>query len=490
MKTSLTLLSCPLALLIACGCSMLKPQTDIHRLEDLPLSYTTTATNNVLLSAWWKSLANTELNDLMESAFSGSPSFAQAAARFRQANASASKLSAASFPSVSGSASVSSAKQQATSDDGSTTKLSIDNYGLGLAASYELDLWGRVHSVRRSAGLNAEASFLDLETAAMSLSARIAELWIQSIEARAGVDLITKQIETNSKALDLLKERATKSNTTLLDVYQQEQLLRVSESRLPAAMQRMEILKNELDVLVGRHAGTGPAIKTDELPALPPFPGNGVPADILNNRPDVKAQQLRLQAAGWDTAAARADRLPAIRLSAKYEYSSDRTSTLFDNWISSLAAGLTAPLIDGGQKRAESRRSKAALDAAMASYRETVLNAFKEVQNALVTEKRSTETFAALSRQLESSRKALDEATNRYRNGNVSYLSVLTALRSVYQTELDLYSSHSSVLQARIALHRALGGTWTRAAARSAAESDFEQTLTTQETAEKDKNNE
>lgn len=456
-----------------CSCTMLAPRIATGPLQQMPAAYYAGTTNQVLATEWWTAFGSEELNLLVSNAFSNNLSFAQTVARFKQANATASKLSAASFPSLSASASAGQTESERQAGDGSITSVSADTYALGFAAGYEVDLWGRVHASRNSAGLAAKASFLDLETSAMSLSARISEVWIQLIEARSLVDLIGKQIEANSSSLEILKERAAKSSTTLLDVYQQEQLLRTSESRLPAAKQKRELLENELSILLGRHAGSGPDIATLTLPDLPAFPGNGIPADLLVNRPDVRAQLLRMKAAGYDVAAARADRLPAIRLSAKYDCSSSTTSTLFDNWASSILAGLTAPLIDGGQKRAEVRRARAALEEDVAAYRAVILQAFKEVQDAIIREQRSLETTAALIKQLESSRKALDEANSRYRNGNAGYLSVLTALRASFQTEQDLLSANAALLQARIGLHRALGGKWTRQTAEAALEADF-----------------
>lgn len=458
---------------LLCSCTMLAPRVPTASLQEMPSEYSSGTTNQVLSTEWWSSFASEELNLLISSAFSNNLSFAQTAARFKQANAAASKLAAASFPSLTASASAGQTESEKMADDGSTSASSADSYTLGFAAAYEIDLWGRVHSTRNSAGLSAGASFLDLETAAMTLSARICEVWIQLIEASNLIVLLEKQIDANTRALNILRERATKSNTTLLDVYQQEQLLRTSESRLPAAHQKRELLENELNILLGRHAGSKTPVSAEVLPPLPPFPGNGVPADLLINRPDVKARLFRLKAAGFDVAAARADRLPAIRLSAKFDYNSSETSTLFDNWVSSILAGLTAPLLDGGQKRAEVRRTKAALEENIAAYRLTIVQAVREVQDSLIREQRSQETTAALTKQLESSRKALAEADSRYRNGNTSYLSVLTALRTSFQTEQELLAAQSALLQARIGLHRALGGTWTGQAAEAALKNNF-----------------
>lgn len=484
MKPFKTTLHIALALpVLLSGCTALLPQTLPALLEKTPATFSSSSTNSVSNSEWWKTFNNDELNALMSTAFSNNLSIAQTAARFRQARASADKLSAATYPALTAAAQAGRSETETLTDDGTSASSSSDNYSIGLAASYELDLWGRVNSLRKTASFNSRASFLDLETAAMSLSARIAELWIQIIEAKTRIILINRQIETNSQTLDLLKHRAAKSNTTLLDVYQQEQQLRTTEARLPPAKQNLELLMNQLAVLLGRHPDGSQLVASDELPHLPQPPDNGIPADLLNNRPDVKAGRMRLQSAAWSTSSARADRLPALRLTAKQDFASSNTSTLFDNWISNLAAGLTAPLLDGGLKRAEIRRAQAALDENIASYRETILNAVRDVEDALVREKRSAETQEALTRQLTSSGKALNEALNRYKNGSTSYLSVLTSLRSVHQTEQELTLAKSSLLLSRIALHRALGGTWTESAAQKANERDL---LTELKTSDKD----
>lgn len=465
------------------GCTALLPETSPEMIEKTPATFSNASTNSAINSEWWKTFNNNELNSLISTAFSNNLSLAQTAARFRQARASADKLSTSTYPSLTASAQTGRSETESLTDDGISASSSGENYSIGLAASYELDLWGRVNSLRKTASFNTKASFLDLETASMSLSARIAELWIQIIEAKTRIILTTRQIETNSQTLDLLKQRVAMSNTSMLDVYQQEQHLRTTEARLPPAKQNLELLMNQLAVLLGRHPDGSQLVTSDKLPELPPPPGNGIPSDLLNNRPDVKAGRMRLESSAWSTSAARADRLPAIRLTAKQDFTSSNSSTLFDNWISNLAAGLTAPLLDGGLRRAEVRRARAALDENIASYREAILNAVKDVEDALVREKRSAETQEALTRQLSSSLKALNEALKRYKNGNASYLFVLTALRALHQTEQELTLAKASLLLSRVALHRALGGSWTEPAAQKANERDL---LTELKTSDKD----
>lgn len=448
---------------------MLAPDPDMGVIEELPLAFSSGSTNSVNGCEWWKTFSNSELNSLISEAFSSNLSFAQSAARFRQAEATAARFSASASPSISAAGSLGKSEQQRETDSAGSERLTADVYSLGLAASYELDLWGRVYSVRKSSALRSQASLFDLETAAVTLAARIAEVWLQAVESATQLEILSRQTDSSRDTLDILRKRAVSASATMLDVYQQEQLLKTAEARLPAAQQKLELLQNELDILTGRPAGTGQGITTRQLPVLPPLPDIGIPADLLANRPDLKAQLLRLKASGYDVAAARADRLPAIRLSGKYEYSAGSAAALFDNWLSSLAAGLSAPVIDGGMKRAEVRRTMEAMTAELAAYRETILQAFRDVEDSLVREKRTAQTADALQIQLSSSLKALDEARRRYMKGNTGYLPVLASLRSAHQAEMDLTSARTAQLQARIALHRAIAGSWTSEYARHAA---------------------
>ncbi len=184
---------------------------------------------------------------------------------------------------------------------------------------------------------------------------------------------------------------------------------------------------------------------------------------MLTRRPDIQAALHRLEAAGWSLAAAKADRLPAVRLSGSAAYQSDDFADLFDNWLANLAAGFTAPVFDGGRRSAEVMRSEAVRDERLSAYKETVLQAITEVENALIREDRQAAYLATLQQQLDYARQALKEAQNRYRNGSIDYLNVLASLTSVQRLEQDVIRGRQALYSERISLYRALGGTWTGA---------------------------
>ncbi|MBM4154520.1 MAG: efflux transporter outer membrane subunit [Lentisphaerae bacterium] len=458
----------------AASCTSLRPDLESAKREAgaLPAAYAAAETGGGAVSnAWWRSFGSPELDGLMARALRGNMGVAAAEARLRQARAVAEKAGAALRPEVTGSAGAGVTRVRGTGQGGARATTTVEDYSLGLAASYEIDLWGRVRAVRSGAGLAAEASASDLETARMTVAAQVADRWLALREANAQVDLIRAQIGTNERVLDLLRERLVRTSATvLLDVYQQEQSLRATEALLPPAVQRADLLRNELAVLVGEPAGADIGGAGRDLPSLPPAPAAGVPADLLARRPDLCAQRARLEAAGWDVAAARADRLPALRLTGAAAYDSAEFADLLDDWVLNLAAGLAAPVFDAGRRRAEVDRVRAALDVQLAQYRQVVLDAAREVEDALVRERRLGERLDAKRRELASATRALDEARRSYLKGGSGYLPVLLAMRSVQALEREEVAAGRELLANRVSLYRALGGDWSGAAVDRAVE--------------------
>jgi outer membrane protein TolC len=196
------------------------------------------------------------------------------------------------------------------------------------------------------------------------------------------------------------------------------------------------------------------------MPMVGGLPPLGLPADLLAYRPDVRAAGMRLEAAQWQVAAARANRLPALRFSAGAQYGRSDMDLLFDTWLVSLAANLTAPVFDGGRRAAEVSRTRAKADENLWAYRRKVLTAVKEVEDAIVSETRQREHIKGLEAVKAAAQKGLEEAIGRYRNGLSDYLPVLTQLLAVQDLERNLISQQEQLILYRVGLHRALGGGW------------------------------
>jgi NodT family efflux transporter outer membrane factor (OMF) lipoprotein len=273
--------------------------------------------------------------------------------------------------------------------------------------------------------------------------------------------LLQEQLEVDRTFLELVELRFEKGMVSALDVYQQRQVVAEVEAEIPLEEATEQLLRHELALLLGKPPGTPIEIEETKLPSPPALPALGLPADLLANRPDVRAAGLRLRAADWQVAEARANRLPSLRLTAGASYGAEELDLLFDNWLLNLAANLTAPLLDGGRRAAAVERQEAVAAENLARYRETVITALKEVEDALVRETKQRQHLAGLQRQIDVAGKALEEAVERYRKGLNDYLPVLTQLASTQRLARSLITQQATLMRYRIALHRALGGRWT-----------------------------
>jgi outer membrane protein TolC len=162
----------------------------------------------------------------------------------------------------------------------------------------------------------------------------------------------------------------------------------------------------------------------------------------------------------WAVAAAKADRLPALKLTASHTFRDEKISAVFDNWLLNLAANLTGPIFDGRRRRAEVERTRAIADERIATYGQTVFTAIKEVEDGLADEKQQAATLQSLGKQLELSKKTVREATRRYLNGSSDFLNVLREQLNILRIEQNFIITQEEMIVARIELYKALGGSW------------------------------
>ena len=194
--------------------------------------------------------------------------------------------------------------------------------------------------------------------------------------------------------------------------------------------------------------------------ALPDLPRTGLPADLIRRRPDIRRAYYRILAADRRVAAAVADRFPRLSLSAQVTTSGERTRDLFDNWVSSLAANLLGPIIDGGTLAAEVDRTRAVASEKLHDYGQAVVEALGEVEDSLVREKRQLTYMDSLDVQLKLSGRAMERVRERYTKGAEDYLRVLDALLTHQKLQRTRLTASRDLVQYRIDLCRALGGGW------------------------------
>jgi outer membrane protein TolC len=280
------------------------------------------------------------------------------------------------------------------------------------------------------------------------------------VEQRAQVALVESQIETNRQLLKLVEARFRIGQADASDIYRQRQLLAQTEGELAQAGSQLDSLKHQLAVLLGAYPGSRTLPAGSQLPIPGPLPALGVPAELLQRRPDLQAARLRIAAADARAAAAVAARYPRIDLSAALTTSSS-SGELFSNWLGSLVAQLTAPLFDGGQRSAEAQRTRAAVVEALNEYRQTLLEALGEVEVALAAEYGQRRYLASLEAQLRQAAAVQRQERQRYFQGDSDYLSVLDALRSRQALERQQVTARRQLVSDRIQLVRALAGGWT-----------------------------
>ncbi|UCD89972.1 MAG: efflux transporter outer membrane subunit [Desulfobacterales bacterium] len=443
------------------SCSPFKPQKRPSAAGEVPRTFSLYTATSKPLQRWWQEFNDPDLNALITEALSDNFTLKEAWSRLNQARSIAVQAGAPLYPDLTGTVEASHTSQR--SDSVSRKTISDEDYSIGVISSYELDLWGRLRSDRSSAMLEMTATRQDLNTAAITLAAEVANRWVNIIAQRMQKELLERQLQTNRTYLELVDLRFRKAMVSALDVYQQQQVVEDIRAEIPLVEAQEQLLMHELAVLLGKPPRTALKISREDLPEPVKIPAAGLPADLLSARPDLQAAGMRLMAADWQVAAARASRLPAINLAAQARYGADDVDVLFDNWLLSLAGNLTAPIFDAKRRAAEVERRMAIVDENLAAYRRAVLTAIKEVEDALISESKQREHIKRLEIVAETARKAFVEAGNRYRNGLTDYLPVLTQLLTVQRLERDLIQQEANLLGFRIGLYRALGGTWTEA---------------------------
>ncbi|WP_037325449.1 efflux transporter outer membrane subunit [Salinimicrobium terrae] len=328
----------------------------------------------------------------------------------------------------------------------------------GLAASYELDVWGRIRAGIQAEKYTAEAILRDYQAAAMTVSAEISNTWYELLTAHKQLELIEQQIETNEAIVKLIRARFAGGQIRAVDILRQEQLLESTRDLKIFYETNLELLENRLAVLLGRPPQNVEDFRTGIIPNLPPLPQTGLPLELIRRRPDLQQAYNLVLAADREMAFAIRSKFPIISLEATGRFNSAEMGNLFENWTYSLAGNLIAPIIYGGRLSAEVDRTEAVKNQRLFEYGQAVLIAFEEVENALFQEMKQIERLEVLERRLDLSSKTAKQLRIEFLNGLSPYLDVLLALDEQQQLEREMLEARQELLEIRIGLYRALAG--------------------------------
>lgn len=406
-----------------------------------------------LEQVWWQEMGDENLQRMVERALENNQSLKETQERLRQAEAQARRVGAELYPSVDLD---SSARTSRSRENGITTN--FDSFLFGVAASYEIDLWGRLRANEDGALLDAQASAADYRAARLSLAAQVANTWYLLASSYRQEKLLGEQQEVNKIGLELVRVRFNAGQITIADLLQQKQLIESTNGELAEQRATSRVLENQLAILTGVAPGTLELPGKPNLIKLPSLPATGLPIDLLSNRPDIQSSYLSLQAADRRVAAAIADRYPRLSITAELNTSGAKTRDLFNNWLASIAGNLIGPIIDGGARVAEVERTEAVAREKLYGFGDAVLTAVGEVEDALIQEKQQLQLISSLEIQLDLASKTVGTLVDRYKQGTTNYQRILDAVLSQQSLQRNLVTSKQQLISFRIDLYRALGG--------------------------------
>ncbi|TWB36539.1 efflux transporter outer membrane subunit [Nitrospirillum pindoramense] len=417
--------------------------------------------DQVTRGPWWTAFNDPVLNGLEDRIEAANPTLAVALARYDESRADAAAVSAGLLPRVDGTASLTNNRQ--SKDRPLRGAGQRDVYGsntVGASASYEIDLWGKVRNQVAAGRATAQASAADLASVRLGLQAELASDYfaLRGLDERAHI--LADTVTAYEKQLSLTQTMFQGNIVAGMDVSRAETQLDSARSQVSQVASQRAQMEHAIAALVGAapaQFSLAPVRWTPTLPAVP----TGLPSTLLQRRPDVAAAERDVLAANAGIGVARAAYYPDLSLQAVGGFQDTGFNLLklpMAFW--SVGPGITLPLFEGGRLDAGLAKAVAQHDEASAKYRETVLNAFREVEDNLAAIRwlgaaAKDEDAGTLAAQ-----RTLDMATNLYRDGADSYLEVVTAQTALLEAQQSSLDLHTRQVQADVALIRALGGGW------------------------------
>lgn len=414
---------------------------------------------------WWRVFRDSELDRLEAIALTDNQSLRIAVARLAQARALTALSRAGQGPTVE--ATVRATRQRTSANrPGTTSNATLvstvqNDFIPGLAVSYEADLFGRLGHERDAASASEEQAQADVGNARLLLTAEVAATYFLLRAVDVELAVIRENIALQLRAVELLTARRTDGLASGFELAQQEAQLEATRTQLELLQRSRSQFENALATLLGVPASRFALAPQALVASVPPLPVH-LPAEAIERRPDVAGAERAVAAANAQVGVASAGFFPTLRLAAAGGWESRTLENLFTtpSLVWSLGATAAVSLIDGGRNRARVALSSAGHDAATAAYRQTVLRALQEVEDALsglsALERAATDSRSAV----EHSQRVLDIASDRHRSGISSYLEVITAQQSHLANRRVASQIHGQQLLASVFLVKALGGGW------------------------------
>lgn len=440
---------------------------------ETPAGYRTAATDQRDLSStnslanlgWWQVVKDPQLHAYVREALSNSWDIQIAAARVVQAEAMARVTRSQFMPTIGAGGEW--ATTRASENGASRIPAGVSpqrEFGsvYGTMAAYEIDLWGRIRRANEAARARLLAADWAQQTVRQTLVAQVASGYLTLLELDYELEVAQRTYGVRTNSLALTRARQEGGVASMQDVHQAQILVSGAQATIADTHRRIEQQENELSILLGRNPGTplrGQGFAHQNLDLnVPP----GLPSDLLQRRPDIRLAEEQLIAANADIGQAKAAFFPKVTLTGMYGYQSVAMSDLFSapTRMWQFGPAVSVPVFTGGALRGNLRLAQAAFDEALAQYRKTVQNSFREVSDNLIAYQRSREFRARQEERTQAHRDATALANTRYEGGVTSYLEVLYNEQELFNAELNLAQARLAELLSVVGLYRSLGGGW------------------------------
>ena len=407
---------------------------------------------------WWEVYGDPVLNGLEDRIETTSNTLHIAEAQYRQAQAAATIASSALFPSISADGS---AVRTKTATHGATPGAVSNSFGAGLTAAWEFDLWGSVRRSAEAGRATAVASADDLESVRLSLHATLAQTYFSLRVADAQQHLYERTVADFARSLKITQNRYAQGIDTRADVSAADTLLKTAQAQAIDLSLTRSQLEHAIAVLLGQPPASF-SLASADLTVQPPAVPNLLPSQQLERRPDIAAAERRLAAASAGIGVAKGGYFPVISLSGSAGYQGAALQNLFSapDEVWALGGSALMPLFNAGKVRAGVASARAAYEASLGTYRQTVLTAFQEVEDNLAAAALLASEAAVQSEAVAAARQSATVTLNQYKVGTVSYLNVSTAQSAQLNAERTALQLLGRRLNASITLLKAAGGDW------------------------------
>jgi len=420
---------------------------------------------------WWRAFGDPVTNRLVQRALAHNTDLRQAAARVMEARAALGVATGQRWPQVD--SGFSRNRTQSTFDFGDGRQSVIrTTYTLDANVSWQADLFGRLRRQQDAAEYRLLASRANRAGVLHTVVSEVVRLRTQIASLQQQLQIARNRTQSFQQTYELIQQRAKQELTNALEVRTAKENLAQSRAQIPGLRYQLRSARYALDVLLGRPPATGPKL-AETLPALPPepVPSTGVPAGLLDRRPDLRNTALRARAEQAEIGVAIARLYPDLTLSASGGYQSSELEDLIDHngQIWSLLMDVAMPIFQGGAGGANINQARAQARAVAAAYAGEVLDAMREVEEALTRTQTTRQRVEHLKQQVQQARRSAELAQQRYDQGLINLLDVLEIQRRRFEAETALVQARQTLWEARVNLYLALGGDWVDPAARQPA---------------------